>query len=38
MEELDNIQNHIYVIRGQRVMFDFDLASIYQVETAQLKR
>lgn len=38
MEELDNIQNRIYIIRGQRVMLDFDLARIYQVETAQLKR
>lgn len=38
MEELDNIQNHIYVIRGQRVMFDFDLASIYQVETKVLNQ
>lgn len=38
MEELDNIQNHIYTIRGQRVMLDFDLARIYQVENKQLKR
>lgn len=38
MDELANIQDHIYVIRGQRVMLDFDLARIYQVETAQLKR
>ena len=26
MDQLDNIQNLIYVIRGQRVMLDFDLA------------
>ena len=38
MDELQNIQNLIYVIRGQRVMFDFDLANIYQVETKYLKR
>ena len=38
MDDLQNIQNHIYVIRGQRVMLDFDLARIYQVETSQLKR
>ena len=38
MNELDNIQNKIYVIRGQRVMLDFDLATIYEVETAHLKR
>ena len=38
MDELQNIQNLIYIIRGQRVMLDFDLAKIYQVETAHLKR
>ena len=38
MDQLDNIQNLIYVIRGRRVMFDFDLARLYEVETAQLKR
>ena len=38
MDQLDNIQNLIYVIRGQRVMLDFDLARLYEVETAQLKR
>jgi len=27
MDELQNIQNLIYVIRGQRVMLDFDLAT-----------
>ena len=30
------IQNKIYEIRGQRVMFDFDLAEMYQVETRRL--
>ena len=38
MDELQNIQSKIYVIRGQRVMLDFDLAIIYQVETKYLKR
>ena len=38
MNELDNIQNKIYVIRGQRVMLDFDLASIYEVETRALNQ
>ena len=38
MDQLDNIQNLIYVIRGQRVMLDFDLARLYEVETSQLKR
>ena len=32
MDELQNIQNLIYVIRGQRVMLDRDLAKAYGVE------
>lgn len=36
--ELHVIQNKIYEIRGQRVMLDFDLAEIYQVETRVLKQ
>mgnify|MGYP003412619840 FL=1 len=36
--ELQVIQNKIYEIRGQRVMLDFDLAAIYQVETRALKQ
>ncbi len=32
------IMNNIYLIRGQKVMLDFDLAKLYQVETKQLKR
>ena len=36
--ELQPIQNKIYEIRGQRVMLDFDLAHIYQVETRVLKQ
>ena len=36
--ELQPIQNKIYEIRGQRVMLDFDLAEIYQVETRALKQ
>lgn len=38
MEEITVIQNKIYEIRGQRVMLDFDLAKIYQVETKVLKQ
>ena len=38
MDQLDNIQNLIYVIRGQRVMLDFDLARLYQVETKALNQ
>ena len=36
--ELSIIQDKIYEIRGVRVMLDFDLASIYQVETRALKQ
>ena len=36
--ELQVIQNKIYEIRGYRVMFDFDLAKIYQVETRVLNQ
>ena len=38
MDELEPIKRKIYVIRGQRVMLDFDLADMYQVKTAHLKR
>ena len=31
--ELTIIQNKIYKIRGQKVMFDFDLADLYGAET-----
>lgn len=36
--ELQIIQNKIFEIRGMRVMLDFDLAELYQVETKNLKR
>ena len=35
---LNQIQNLVYVIRGQQVMLDSDLAMLYQVETKQLNR
>lgn len=38
MDELTVIENKIYEIRGQRVMLDFDLAEMYEVETKYLKR
>lgn len=38
MNELQPIQSKIYEIRGQRVMLDFDLAALYQVETRTLKQ
>jgi hypothetical protein len=36
--ELYAIQQKIFEIRGQKVMLDFDLASLYEVETKYLKR
>ena len=36
--ELQTIQNKIYEIRGQRVMLDRDLATLYQVETKVLNQ
>jgi hypothetical protein len=33
MHVIQSIQNRIYEIRGHRVMFDFDLAQLYEVET-----
>lgn len=38
MNELVQIQQQIYLVNGERVMFDDDLAKLYGVETAQLKR
>ena len=34
----ETIINKIYLIRGQKVMIDYDLAGLYRVETKQLKR
>ena len=34
---LSLIQSRIYEIRGQKVMLDFDLAELYEVETKRLK-
>jgi hypothetical protein len=36
--ELSIIQSKIYEIRGQKVMLDFDLAAMYQVNTKALKQ
>ena len=38
MNDITVIQNKIYEIRGQRVMLDFDLAPLYQVQTKVLKQ
>lgn len=35
--ELQIIQDKIHIIRGMRVMLDYDLAELYQVETRRLK-
>jgi len=37
-EDLIIVQNLIYEIRGQKVMLDFDLAKLYQVETKVLNQ
>ncbi|WP_349255464.1 ORF6N domain-containing protein [Mucilaginibacter sp.] len=34
----NNIQNKIFLIRNQKVMLDFDLAALYEVETRALKQ
>ena len=38
MNQLELIQSKIYEIRGRRVMLDFDLAEMYQVETRVLNQ
>ena len=38
MDELQNIQNLIYEIRGVRVMLDKDLAELYHVTTGNLNK
>ena len=37
-DELILVQNLIYEIRGKKVMLDFDLARLYQVETKVLNQ
>ena len=38
MQKLEIINNKIYVIRNQKVMLDFDLAFLYQIDTKVLKQ
>ena len=38
MADIEVIHHKIYEIRGFRVMLDFDLAELYNIETSQLKR
>ena len=35
---VDNIYKHVYVIRGQQVMLDYDLAEIYGYEVKALNQ
>jgi hypothetical protein len=35
---LSKNENMIYIVRGQKVMLDSDLADLYEVETKQLNR
>ena len=34
----ERVINKIYLVRGKKVMLDFELAEMYAVETKQLKR
>ena len=38
MDDLQIIQSKIYVIRGERVMLDRDIAALYNVETKVLNQ
>jgi len=38
MQIIRSIQNRIYELRGERVMLDFDLAALYEVETKVLNQ
>ena len=38
MDELQLIQSKRYEIRGQKVVLDFDLAEMYEVETRALNQ
>lgn len=38
MQIIQSIQNRIYELRGERVLLDFDLAALYEVETKVLNQ
>lgn len=38
MQVIQSIQNRIYEIRGERVMLDYDLADLYEVQTKALNQ
>ena len=35
---VDNLYNRVYIIRGQQVMLDYDLAEIYRYEVKRLNK
>lgn len=37
-QQIETIKDSIYDVRGQKVMLDFELAELYEVEVSQLKR
>jgi hypothetical protein len=36
--ELTQLQSNIHIIRGEKIIFDFDLAKLYEVETKVLNQ
>jgi len=38
MQRIQTIQTRIYEVRGERIMLDFDLAALYEVETRVLNQ
>ena len=36
--QLQNIETRIHEVRGQKVMLDFDLAELYEIETKNLNK
>jgi phage regulator Rha-like protein len=38
LTKIEHIENRIYTIRGQRVMLDFDIAELYEVETRNFNK
>jgi ABC-type transporter Mla maintaining outer membrane lipid asymmetry ATPase subunit MlaF len=38
MPNLETIDTKIFILRNQKVMLDFDLASLYEIETKVLKQ
>ena len=37
MPNLETIDTKIFILRNQKIMFDFDLAELYEIETKRLK-